>query len=834
MAITVSDEYKRLWETKQGGQVYQRLRYKRRYKLAGAYYTEADWNVLERDEFVSIGNIPQQSDLRGNVIRTSVCTLKLPNENNQFICHAGSPSFWASDDVATDGYRDVRTLWQVQEGRRLESTGEIEWISVFTGVQMKPAKMTGNGETAMIEVSSKAVLLEKADAEEVRDSDVSLETCTPSADGTITDFESASVGVDRATDFQVDGASRTQGSGYRTDNANEVASAGNTGKLAIATTPAPGNGVTVKVSVVRWLRDQLIETLLGLLADEAGIPSGERSIDPVVFSGSGVSGSQTLDSAAEWAAGDTTTGVDVTSLSGSVRPKWRLIDTFADGDFTADPVWSAKSGATTGWSVAGSKLTGAAPASRLQTLACVEVSGSWECEIDRTSGNVDFVFMDLPGFITIPEYTPPDFAYRVRVDGSTIYLQRGDAFGVTTTLASVAYTHVNGDNYRVTRSSAGVMNVYVNGTLKLTATDTTYSEGEDYASSVKLGVGSSGTASFYNIYYAAVVDATTPVTEAAIFIEKWDLLSAPVAWGAFEKTETAVSGWTIAYATDVSSDDISYDGYTSISGSTIGSALKRYVRLKITFTQTTPGVAFPSVDFAEINFNTSTVYVSLANHRGKTVMEMFEQYVKLPDYELRFRGDGTLVVAPKTSGAYVIHLTQENGIIDVLEVDRGVPDRVARFGRVRYQGFVSLYGDTEAGASAETIADGDEIGKGGVDEDLGELLVANDLQLGDARAQLIYDTSRRSATDPYPPVRLRLKIWDVEWLEIGDVLRLSFFDHPILGVFQANDELLRADSPRLHAGAPGNVITNAKDWRLLYYNPNKDTRTAEVLVQEVL
>jgi hypothetical protein len=833
MAITVSDEFKAIWQEKQGKPGFMRLAYKRRYKLAGSYYTESSWNYLDLDDFCQVGSIPQQGDVRRNVIKQTVATFKLPNENNQFIEHAGSPSFWAADAVATDGYKAVRTIWQLQEGFKLAS-GSVEWIATFTGIQMKQPKITGSGEHALIEVSSKAILLEKADAEEVSTT-FTLESCTPAADDSTTQFKSASTGVDHATDFQVNGTSRAQGSGWRVSNDNEVASAGNDGKLVIDTTPAPATGNTVKVSGKKWLQNQLIEDLMGLLCDEAEITSAERSIAPVVFPG-GLSGSKTLDSTAEWQAGDDTSGADVTSDPGYLLPKWVLVDDFADGDFTANPAWAGRvDGVTTGWSISSEKLAASSPTRELYTNSLAKGTGTWQVKMDRSSGYADFAFMGgfRGGFVIIPQNR---YTYWIRIDGTNLYLYRGDpapsevGSPSDVLLTSVAHAGAAGDLYRITRTSAGVMNVYVNGVLKITYTDNTHSTG------TSIMCYASGNATFDDIYYSNEVDATTAVTAPLVYVEKWDLLSAPTGWGNFEKTEVAASGWTIAYSTDVSADDFATsEGYIAISGSTIGSDLRRYVRLKVTFTQTTVGATtFPKVDRTVINFSTSTIFVSLANHRGRNCLQQAELYTKLPDYELRFRGDGTLVFGPKSAGSYVVHLTQENGIIDVLDVDYGIPERVVRSARVRYQGFVSVYGDAEAGASAETIADGDELGKGVLDENLDQILVANDLDLGDSRARVLYENNRRSATDPRPPVRLRLRIWDVQWLEVSDVVRVSFFDHPLLATLQANDELMKADSPYFHMGSPGNVISNAKDWKVLYYNPDKDKGTAEILVEEVL
>lgn len=826
MAITVSAEFKAIWEEKQGKAIHQRIGYKRRYKLAGTYFTEAAWTYLEKHEFVSLGSIPQQADVRRNVIKTSAMTLKVPNENNQWIEHASSPSFYAADNVATDGYKATRTQWRLEEGYELAS-GSIEWIAVFTGVQLKLPKITGKGESALIEIYSNAILLEKADAEKVGE-EPALENCIPATgDGTNKAFESTSTGVDHAKVFEVNGSNLTQGSAWRVANDNEISSAGNTGRLAITAAAAPLATQTVKTKVKRWLQNKTIEHLLGLLADEAGIASASRTILPVLFPGS-LSGSKTIDAQADWEAGTVLTNINTTYTPGSIIRDQYLIDDFADGEYTSGPAWENTSAAFNGNSQAsivatraymtanGSSLPNANATGSLRTSYLGGIVGTWECKAEFISGG-------------------ESSSATVDFGGISIFFN-GTSGLVTVNGIACGAIPAGEKTWRITRTAAGAVTVYQNGVSVGAGTVA------DYTPSAYVTVSAYAKYSPVVTLYAdslhmarSVVPSAALINTAAVFESAiLDILSIPTAWGTLDRTET-LNGGTIAYETASSSDGVTFDAYVGISAAgVIQSALKRYFKVRASITPLAATYLSPECQKLVANFSVSSVNVTLAMHRGRNVIQQVEQYVRIPDYELRFRGDGTMVIGPKTTSAYVLHLTQENGIIDVTEVDYGIPDRVVRAARVRYQGFVSVYGDTEAVASAATIADGDELGKPVTDENLDDILLANDVNLGISRARVLYDNNRRSATDPRPRVRIRLRIWDAPWLEVGDVVRVDFYDHPLLASLQANDELLRADSPWLHMGAPGNVISASKDWRILYYNPNKDTGQADIFCEEVL
>ena len=105
---------------------------------------------------------------------------------------------------------------------------------------------------------------------------------------------------------------------------------------------------------------------------------------------------------------------------------------------------------------------------------------------------------------------------------------------------------------------------------------------------------------------------------------------------------------------------------------------------------------------------------------------------------------------PKDGSSYVVHLTQENGIIDVSDLDYGIPDRVigprACATRASFPCTVTWRGGISRNNSRRRRAR-----KAVLDEDLDQVLVANDLNLGDSRARVLYENNRRSATDPRPP-----------------------------------------------------------------------------------
>lgn len=821
MARSVTAKFKAHWLRMVGQPEILRVQYKLRYWNGAAFALQAAWTTLEGDQFVSVGRVPQQLDVPNqNVFKASVVTLKFPNTQNEWIEHAGSPSIFAANDESPDGYELERSWFRIQFGYKYDD-GTEEVVNEFTG--LATGRWKPSGAVAEVEVQSRDLQLE-ADAEDVSQAET-LENCIPpTGDGSITDFESTSTGVDHSTRLEVDGAPRAEGSGYRTSNENEVASAGNTGRLALKLAAAPAAGKTVKVSVVKWLQNQAVDVLIGLLLDVAEITAGERSIAPVIFPGS-VSGSKTMDTQAQWQAGTVFTNTEADrDATGVLQQKWFLMDDFA----ATLAAWTVS-----GASIVGGKLQCAA-GQYAGFNAAPNMTGSWETIIDATAGVAEFRILAYGGYYAGGSGTS---MYFLNVGAASAVLYREDHISSPgprqlTPLLTVLRAPGAADVWRITRDSDGLFLVSVNGAnvSGLGVNDTTI------PTDVNPGYGttlycSSGTVTFDDVLYSFLVvplaEASNKASTLVYESQEFDLLAAPVAWGAMSATYTA-AGATLALKTNVAAASGGpYDGYVTTSvGLVPQSALRRYakVRAELALATVRGILTGPSIDTLVLNFSTSSIFLALANFAGKRVSAAEQRLVKLCDYERGFDGDGNYFFRPKTtSGSYVVHLTQENGIVDVLDYDTGIPDRVRNVGRVRSGGFVAVYDKTTAGEVEPTSErrHGRTVG----DEDFSDITLANDADIRTARARAIYERNR------VPPLWIRLRIWIVPWLEASDIVRVSLFDHPMLRAAYAGDPLLRATDAWSTMGEPGNVVARDRDFKCLEYVPDYDTNLADVLLE---
>lgn len=855
MARSVSAEFKALWQKKSGVIERRRLRVYRRYHNGSAFVNEATPTDFYEDDFVSIGDVPWTVDPQfQNVYLAPVVTFHFNNERNQWRQATVPPSFFAADNAATGGYRLYKTIIEAQTAYKLRN-GTLEWVTVFTGYVLGPKLGSRPGTAAIRAISKAALLLEKSDAAQVSET-FTLENCIPAVgDAANKDFESTSKGVDHLTDFQVGGVSQSFGADAVVSNTNRIQDPNNTGRAAIKTNAAPASLATVKCSGRKWYQNQSIETIIGLLCDEAGVAAAQRSIEPVILPAA--AGFKQIDSQAEWQAGSATDDVDLAGIAGSCQP-FKLIDNFADGDYSASPVWTVKNqtGPAYATAVAGT------PAGYLELFSGSNIL-SWialQTPYTRSTGLVGrfkvnpysysgpgsssggtgavvmfFQTQDVGSSGGQPLIKGYGLRFNLDQGGGNsqnqVELMRYDNEFVSggTVLASLG-TFVVGDAvWEITRDGSGNFVVYKDGTQLGTATDNTYTVNAQFALAAQT-INSS----------AAIGLRVTEIRHAASLnpayeSQEFDLLAAPSFWGALDATQT-LNGWTITLATNVATTSGgAYDGYVNVNGSSVPtSSLKRYVKIRATFSASgSARASLPELQKLRLNFSTTNLFLALAKHAGLTGLAAIEKYATATDYETGDDPDGKRFFRAKdTSGAPVVTLTQENGIIEIVDWDDGA-DRVANVGRVRSGPngeYLEEYDGASAGEASPTSEE--EYGRtspSAVELDLTDLLLANDVNIAAARAQLEYERGYRKK------IRIRARIWVVPWLEAGDKARLTLVDDPLHIHVVAGDPLPRAGSARLSLdGTPGAAFAVNLDMKTLEYKPNYDTNIAEALFEEVL
>lgn len=822
MAISVSDEFKALWGQKAGRKEVRRIRYKRRYYNGANFVNEAAWSILGEDDVADFGVIPFELDSpRENIFRTAVWSFKVYNTRNEWKVTTVPPSFFALDSVGTLGYKLHKTLFQYQKGYVLNSDSSTEWVTGFTGYALRP-RMSDAGTATILVASQSSLLLEKSDPFKLATT-TTLENCIPATgDGSNKDFESTSTGVDNVPDLQVDGTSLSDGT-FGVSNLKQVNESGNNGRAAFTLDVAPGGAETVKCTVVKWDLNKLIDTLLDEMATEAGL-SGSV-INPVVIPTA--SGNKTIDSQANWEAG-TGSSIDTTTEPGSIIVKYELIDDWDNGNYTDDPTWTK--GGPGSASVTNKILTLSNAGDNSVGMSTPEASDTGVWKFVFPAGTIGG-FMQLSIMMNSASFsgngTPDGDGYAFRSLGTTVNFERITAGSATRLISDMAIW--TGKTVYVVRDSSGNWKIYYDSgsgpVLQASVTDNTYTSGTHIILSNISGAGSLGAWSIDSIRFRKGAGVK-------YVSEEFDLGSNPDAWGIMENTQTP-NGGSISVRTRVAAASGGpYDSYVALGdGNQIESAKKRYYQKEFTLTTgalNDPTIS-PQMDKSVSNFSTSTIVLSLADLSAlQSGAAVFEEMCRLADYETGDRTDGTRFFRSKSvTGDSVVTLTQENGIIKVLDYDDGT-DGILNVGRVRFGNYLEEYDGADASESSPTSEE--EFGRilpPGGELNLGTRLLSSNANIALSRAQLQYERGFEAK------VKLLLRVWEIPWLEIGDKVTVTIVDQPILLHSVANDPIARAGSAFFSDDDPQNVFANALQMKVLRYKPNNQTGKAELFVREI-
>jgi len=834
MALVPSQEYIDVWERKAGKIAVIEVLYKRRYFdtsiSPSAFVYEDEFRTLSQSEFKDAGEIVNNLDTPFlNIFKTSAVTLRLNNADNQWIENVNSPSIFQADDIAPLGYDSFLTIFQIRFGYE-KIDGTNEFVTLFTGVATN-YNMDGNDAAVEVTVESNARLLQAADASKISDEFTQESTIPAVGDASNKDFFTTSTGVGRVSQVRVGGVSQTQGTDFTLTNLNVD---GEGAKITF--TSAPGNLVSIDASGIKWKAGLTIEELIELLCDEAGIGAGERLIGSVIFPG-GLSGNKTIDSKTDWESGDLLQNVTTTFVEGDVSKQWFLVDDFADGDFTSNPVWTIQFLSNASAAVVSNVLITTAQAASGQivmTTPQVKAFGTWEFihEFGVVAGG------DFQEFkITTDSSSVFGNGYGLsnKISTGEIKFGRWDVGVFTDLLGFSVGTHNNNYRWRITRANNGDFEVFRSpagnpaGALSSlgTVTDNTHITSTHTQINCRNVGGSGTTQDLDTFHWSPEVNPPNAVSklDTDYISEEFDILSVPTAWGNLDRTES-LDGGAITYFTRTASiSGGPFDAFVEIGASgQILSALNQFIQVKTEIRPDQTTRSLTTISKLVINFTTSTVNVALANFSGLTVKSAIEQLTRIADYEILFKGDGVFVFRSKTvSGDAVLAIDQENAISKLTNYTTGFK-QIFNVGQVQYGEYFNEFDADDAGEVSPTSEE--RFGRLIKFEDYANFLLANDVNLGSSRARLIYENNF------LPKRRCRLSCKIIPWLELSDILRISYYDNPLFRQSIFGDPLLKFGETGF--GDPENILARDLDFKIVGIIFVPTGARCELILQEVL
>lgn len=842
--IEVSDAFKAAWASKTWKSYRRDVRIRRRYWNGSDFVLEDEFTTLRPADVKRVSPIIQAVDSEfQSIFLISEFTIEVASPNGEWMVSTGSPSFFAIDDTAAAGYEPVSSEVAVDVTLEL-ADGSEEPATIFTGVLRKAPAMNSNDLTATLVVASRALLLERSDAENIFDA-VTLEDCVPpTGDDSNMDFATTSKGVAAIEDFQVNGDSVPQG---RDDALLQYTSrdVGEDIPATISTTQPPEVGQTAKWSGRLWKQDIKVEDFVEAVLDEAGIV--ERSISPVSYP-IPLSAYKRVDSQVEWEAGTTQTLLDTTTEPGSIMNRWRLLDPFTTSVYQA---WQFINLAGR-WSVSGGRLKSAAGAGGsggpLAMFPFTKNTGTWSFKCEITAAGLTVVCFFLESSNATDGFgNPTGQGYILAVsrgssptpDTVTLYRHNGNwAIGANRTTILTVAVATSGDNrWSVTRDENGSFEVFKNGVSIGTVDDPTYSTAAYFG----WETGVAADVYFDDLFWSPLlIGDETPDISDSVWEGIFDLLEAPPSLLALDRLQELNGGATTFKTAGADEDPMSpgnpgtFDALVEVEAVTrqMLSTAKRFLKVQATMTPKAPSSPDePTIlRLLQANYSTQDLFITVANLSGLDGWAALERYVAPTGYAMGFKADGTFFLRSKTAPeAAAADLTQENCLIELLEFDPG-DDRIKNVGRVRYNGYVAEFDGADAGEAEPTSEQ--RFGRIAGNETLDDVLYANDVSLGEARAAAIYYAGYRRAR------RWRFRCWLVPWLELLDRVNVTFLRDRYAASPVFGDKLMDSEPRRRMAvwGAPDSpVFVSGQLCTVLGWTPDVDQLGQGILyVEEVL
>lgn len=534
--------------------------------------------------------------------------------------------------------------------------------------------------------------------------------------------------------------------------------------LEITLVTALTAGEKLYISYRYWYQDKTLEWLAEQVMILCGVAS--YSIAPAVFA-SNVENTWNFNSQADW---NTCTLLNIDTITTPGSFKDGLIDDFEDGDYSANPAWTVGVGT---WGIVNIGLLNFLKPTKAGgiSLPATDAKGTWVFQTfgGQIGGGVAFFC-----FTSSTNDFPTSLGYCITFNAAVgtgeqhILLMRNDADGLPHILGdyNTGSTFPIGHIIRVDRNAAGLMHVYIDGVLRITATDNTHTTSNYILIAENIADYQEPVVSFTNIHFwedgttAGIGILTSPVEDMGGVVSIGKLTIIYTGNPAQVLIETYTSG-TIDFSAD---NDPA--GWVAIDGTgQILSAVKQYLKYRVTLDLIdidSPGS--PVVDEISIKYYTTTTVIDLVNLTGMNCKEVLEYIAEMPAYEIGFKADETFVYRPRyTTVPSILDLKSDSNIKNIKNITDG-RDKV--YNRVVAEiGIYRVVSDASADSQPNSI---DKYGTNEYSVSISNLLPAENVNLAYAVAPTILAYTKT------PRKRCTVEAMFLPQLELGDKVTLYF------------------------------------------------------------
>ena len=776
---SVTDVFKELIADRSGFQPVYRVELRRRFFDAASpsgFVLEAVPIVFETDEIIGISPIQLKLDTRQqNKIQASNVTIRMRNERHKWVETNITDGIFRPDAAVPAGYDPFRSQFVIKYGVRIPGSPDEteEVIAMFTGEATSYRFDTIKRE-AEISVRGLEIKMQNSDAQNVNTQLTDRPTTPAAGDGTNKEF----LGEQSIFDMQkvrVATAEVAQGARYKIEDENDAEK-----QVKITIDPAPAGGSppdAVDYTARQWRKNITVSDVVGALCDEAGIPPDKRDIEEPDFPE--VSQFIQIKDKADFDLGtfsrtesDSRLAPDFLTLGDSLRGRKFFVQSDLDDN------WTTGFGSTYTVGVDGPNEVKTAKTQALAGFLEFRIRITGPVSVSQTfpgSGGFSRVSLDTPS-------TPGTYTvnFELRVAGTT-------HAGMTPLVIEVT------ENMRV------AIDYLTYSTFTIPPNPPTF--GIVWRNPRVLPITGNGT------WESAAID----------------LLSAPSTFQKLVRVENLNGGsilWETATADAVGGP---FDPFVAISGSDdILSTPRQFIKVRATMTPDTPREDGPEVDQITVNFQSSNLFIGHADFKQKTVFRAVGRLGEITDMEHGFSGPGKFFYRNKPVAPISILTMDQSHFIQGVKAMNAGYDRVLNTAQVSYGPYYSEKNSiTEAEAEPTSVQ---RFGRKITALTISDFLFANNANFADAIAEILYTNNFA------PKRRIQFVSKIVPYLEVSDVVTISFFDSELIEEGTFGDELQTEPS----FGPNQNVIVREMLAKIVGLSFNVTKHTVTIDVEEVL